>query len=98
MAQFDVYQTRDGDLLLDCQSDLLDDLNTRLVILLARPDGSTGTPARLNPTLVIDGEPWVMKTHFAASVSVGELRSVVASLESERYTILAAIDFMLGGF
>ena len=34
MPQFDVYRLRDGELVVDCQADILSGLNTQLVIPL----------------------------------------------------------------
>ena len=50
MAKFDVYRQKLGGChVLDCQADLLSDLNTRLVVPLL-PIGEAPKPAiRLNP-------------------------------------------------
>lgn len=52
MAQFDVYRNRlEPGYLLDCQSDALSALTTRLVIPLLPPDYAPLPSRRLNPSL-----------------------------------------------
>lgn len=97
MAQFDVHQDGDGDFLLDCQADLLDHLNSRLVVPLRPAGEAPAVSSRLNPTFVVLDEPLVMKTHFAAAVPVRALGKIVTSLKDQRYTIVAALDFLLTG-
>ena len=75
MPQFDVYRTREGDLLLDCQSDALGHLTTRLAAPLLPADQSPDQRARLNPSFEIDGRSYVMVTQFAAAVNAREFRT-----------------------
>ena len=69
MARFDVYANPDGPgALLDVQADLLEALNTRIVVPLM-PQDQAPAPARLlNPVFDIDGDPLVMVTQFLAAV------------------------------
>ena len=53
MARFCVYSGPDGSLLLDCQADVLDHLNTRLVVPLISPDSAPIAAVRLNPAFQI---------------------------------------------
>jgi toxin CcdB len=98
MARFDVYTRRDGPgYLLDCQADILDGLNTRLVAPLL-PERLAPKPAgRLNPMFEIEGERHVMVTQFAAAIPVRELGRRVMSLAREDATISNAIDMLLIG-
>ncbi len=50
MAQFDVWRTSDDDLVIDCQSDLLGHLNTRLVAPLLTSDRFEVVARQLNPS------------------------------------------------
>jgi len=99
MAKFDVYcQKNGGAFVLDCQADLLGDLNTRLVVPLL-PLGEAPEPAaRLNPIFEVEGAHFVMVTQFAASVPMRELGEIVQSLGSERDAIGAALDMLIIGF
>lgn len=56
MVRFDVYRGIGGaDLLLDCQSDLLRDLNTRFVVPLQLLENAPQPARRLNPVFEIEG-------------------------------------------
>ena len=70
MARFDVYVGLGGaDLLLDCQCDLLRDLNTRFVVTLMLPENAPQPARRLNPVFHVAGRDYVMVTQFAAAVA-----------------------------
>ena len=99
MAKFDVYGLRNGGgLVLDCQADLLDRLNTRLVVPLIPLDEAPPPMARLNPVFEVEGQRMAMVTQFAASIFVGELGARVASLADEQDAIVAALDMLVSGF
>lgn len=99
MARFDVYR-RSGEIgyLLDCQADILDDLNTRFVVPLLPPDHAPRAGERLNPSFQVDGGAVVMVTQFAASVPVADLDQRVASLVGEQVAIMNALDMLLTGY
>lgn len=97
MAQFDVHRGRKGNrLLLDCQSDLLDDIGTRFVIPLLSADVARQT-SRLHPIVEIAGKRFLVSTHFASAVACDDLGPVVASLPDQRYAILNALDMLITG-
>lgn len=99
MAKFDVHRQKQGGyFLLDCQADLLNGLNTRLVAPLLPVAQAPQPAARLNPIFDVEGERLVMVTQFAASVSVRELGEVVQSLRSEMDAINVALDMLITGF
>ena len=99
MARFVAYARRDGPgYLLDCQSDLLGDLNTRFVVpLLARSEAPIPA-ARLNPIFEIDGASYVMVTQFASTVRLRELGEAAESLAEREGKILNALDMLISGF
>jgi toxin CcdB len=98
VAQFDVHANAFGKgFLLDCQSDLLSHLNTRLVAPLLRPDDAPKPAGRLNPTFVIDGQPHVMLTQYAAAIEVRELGEAMGSLAGQDREIMNALDVLLTG-
>jgi toxin CcdB len=104
MPQFTVYQNKNLQTrsaipyLLDVQSDLLSDLDTRVVIPLARP-GSTLEKriGGLTPILRIDGEPYLVLTPQLAGIPKADLGRAVTSFEEHRFEIIAAIDFLVTG-
>lgn len=97
MAQFDVYRTRSGDVVLDCQADVLDDLNTRFTVPLLHPRKSPQPAEHLNPLFSIDGENLIMVTQFATAIPSIELDERIASLSAHHFTIIRAIDMLLAG-
>ena len=99
MAKFDVHRLRQGgDLVLDCQADLLDDLNTRLVVPLLPADEAPKAAARLNPRFEIEGAELVMVTQFATAIPTRELGEKVISLNGEQDAIGNALDMLISGF
>lgn len=92
MGQFDVYRLADGGMVLDCQSDLLDDIGTRFVLPLM-PEAEAPLPnPHLNPSLVVNGEPLRLTPQFAVAVRTSELRQYVGSLSKNRDVVIRAID------
>lgn len=99
MARFDVHEYRSGEgLLLDVQSDLLDDLNTRLVVPLLPKDMAPLPAKRLNPTFEIDGNSYVMVTQYLSAVRKNEIGSLVKNIEDRSVEITNAIDMAFQGF
>lgn len=105
MAQFTVYRNRNPHtrsafpLLVDIQSDLLEDLQTRVVIPLTKVAALAKKPlSHLTPTLAFDGENYVLMTPQLAGIARTDLGALVGSLANERPTIVAAMDFLLTGF
>jgi toxin CcdB len=100
MAQFDVYELRsEPRLVVDVQSDLISrQLDSRLVIPLFDPETANWPFQRLTPLLEIDGKPHLLATPLMIGMPKQELKRLpVASLASESYRILNAIDFLLSG-
>lgn len=99
MARFEVYKNLHGlGCLLDVQADLLNHLNTRVVVPLL-PTAMAPQPAHtLNPNFEIAGEQLVMLTQFMAAVPLNILGIPIASLQSQRDEIVAAVDFLMQGF
>ena len=99
MARFDVYDRPGGaGYVLDVQADILNGLNTRIVVPLL-PLSEAPMPAkRLNPVFEIEAESHVMVTQFLAAVPRVLLRSPVANLAEQDSEIMAALDMVLVGF
>lgn len=105
MAQFTVYRNKNPrtratfPLLLDVQSDVLEPLNTRVVIPLTKVAGLARKPvSHLAPQVTFDGDRYVLMTLQLAGVARADLGVQAGSLAPERQTILGALDFLFTGF
>ena len=105
MAQFDVYATpgRHADstpYLLDVQSDLLDGLDSRVVIPLRRRERFPAVPLadRLTPTLSIAGAEFILETPKMGAVPRRALGAPLLSLAAEQARVTAAMEFVFRGF
>ncbi|EGW22570.1 CcdB family protein [Methylobacter tundripaludum] len=85
---------------LDVQSDLLQRLETRIVIPLRRRDrfAAVNLPANLTPTFEIEGVECLLETPNLAAVPLRLLKTPIASLASRQFEITAALDFLFQGF
>ena len=97
MAQFDVYRVRGGELVVDCQADLLDDLPTRFVVPLRKDDGDARIE-RLTPSLVVGGDPMTMLTPLARGIAVRDIEATIGSVAPQGYAVKAALDFLISAF
>ncbi len=98
MARHDVFTGPSGGYLLDVQSDLLDGLNTRVVVPLMPRDAAPTPARRLNPVFDIDGHAHVMVTQFMAAVPVAILTGPAGDLRTQADEITQAIDMLMQGF
>lgn len=104
MPQFSVYRNPNPatktavPLLLDVQSDLISELNTRVVVPLYTIAAMKGKALKtLTPVLGVDGRQYVMVTPQLAGVSRKELGPLVSSLSAHRSEIMAALDMLITG-
>jgi toxin CcdB len=104
MAQFTVYQNKHPQtkkslpLLLDIQSNLLDDLSTTVVVPLAKFETNKSKRlTQLTPVLSIEGVNYLMLTPQLAGIARKDLGKSIASAESDRSEIIAALDFLISG-
>lgn len=98
MAKYDVYRLGDGILVVDCQADLLSDLDTRFVVPLVPAAESWGNVRRLNPTLPFRDEPHVLLPQEAMTLNRRELGMSIGSLAEHDLTIGNALDMLISGF
>jgi toxin CcdB len=80
---------------IDCQADLLAQLQSRFVIPLMSPDHGPQRAARLNPLFNVEGVKMAMYTQYAGAMQKNELGPIVASLNDHDTEILAAIDMLI---
>ena len=97
MAQFQVFRLASGVLVVDCQSDDLADLPSRFVLPLLDPDQVPDPIKALHPVILIDGREMLLAAHAGAAISRNHLGKPLQSLESHRYAILSALDFLITG-
>lgn len=98
MARYDLYRTRDGELVIDCQADTLLDLPTRFVVPLVPADLIAVHYPRLNPVFEVDDERYMMATQMAAAVPVTLLGPRTGDLTAQQFLVSDAIDMLLSGY
>ena len=98
MARFDVYKSGNArGLLLDIQSDLLDEFGSRVVVPLL-PAEDMQSVSRLHPVFVINDERYIMSTHLIFAIPVDRLGAKIGSLAQEDLVITCAVDKLLSGY
>jgi toxin CcdB len=98
MARFDVFRLAEGTLVIDCQADLLDGLNTRVVAPLIPLEGAPTPAKRLNPIFSVEGRDHVLLTQFVATVELRELREKIGTLIEHELEVGNALDMLFSGF
>ncbi len=105
MARFDVYANTGSHAdttpyLLDVQSDLLDGLDSRMVIPLRSLEHfpKIRLPARLTPVFTIEGTDCLLETPKMGAVPLRVLKSPVTSLAQAQEQITVALDFLFQGY
>lgn len=105
MARFDVYANPGSHAattpyLLDVQSDLLNGLDSRMVIPMRSlkhfPKVKLST--QLTPVFTIDGESYLLETPKMGAVPLRVLKSRVTSLAPAQDQITAAMDLLFQGY
>jgi toxin CcdB len=105
MAKFDVYPNPGAHgsttpYLLDVQSDLLDGLESRVVIPLRSlvHFAKVKLPTRLTPVLQINGKDYLLETPKMGAVPHRILKNSVSSLIDQQDQINSALDFLFQGY
>ncbi len=100
MARFDVYAMtgQRSFFLLDVQADLLDRLDTRVVVPLFPEKEAPPPIATLNPVFDIQGQRHVMVTQSIATLRRRDLDKVIQSLADQHQRIMNALDMLLTGY
>ena len=99
MSRFSVYPNPSGKgYLIDLQSDLMSQLNTRVVAPLMHASDAPKPASTLNPLFNIDGEPYVMVTQFMAAIRASELKQPVLDASARHAELVAAVDLVFHGF
>jgi len=98
MAKYDVYRLRGDTLVVDCQADLLSELQTRFVVPLIPAEKAWGNVRRLNPEITFAEAPHVLLPQEAASIDRRDLQNRVGSVADHDMTIGNALDMLISGF
>jgi toxin CcdB len=98
MARFDVYKSGNArGLLLDIQSDLLDEFGSRVVVPLL-PAEDMQSVSRLHPVFLINDVQYIMSTHLIFAIPIDRLGARIGSLAQEDLVITSAVDKLLSGY
>lgn len=104
MTQFTLYKNEDKSsrktypYFVNVQSDLLNDLNSRLVIPLSPGSAVNNTNAKkLCPIINLDEGTFILLVHQMTSVPRSILKAEITSLKSYRCEIMDAIDMLITG-
>ena len=104
MAQFDVYKNKNPQsksvypYFVDIQSELLSDLQTRVVVPLTKLTSLRKKPIRdLTPVVNIGGSSYLLLVPQLAGIATKELGEKVDSVTAHRDEIVAAMDFLVTG-
>lgn len=96
MARFDVYELESKrQLVVDCQSDLIDHFNTRFVVPLLPANQVPSGLDRLNPSFEVENKSLVLATQLAASIPVKAIKRTLATLRHEHHAIMRALDTLI---
>lgn len=105
MAQFTVHRNKNPKskaevpYLLDVQSDLLNELHSRVVIpLFPKKTAGVKPITRLTPEFQIEGRKVILMTPQLAGISLNDLGDPVADLSEHRSVIISALDLLISGF
>ena len=92
-----MFELVGGTLVIDCQSDLLRDMQSRFVVPLFGADEIDDAAPRLNPEIWVDGQIYRLFPQGAATLSIQELSNRRANLSDSGFSILDAIDVLVSG-
>lgn len=104
MAQFSIHQNKNTQsqtefpLLLDIQTNLLESLQTTVVVPLKKLEtNKDNVLTQLTPILNIEGMDYLMLTPQLAGIQRKELGKVMGDVEHVRTDIINALDFLVSG-
>lgn len=105
MRQFCVYRNRNVHtravypLLLNVQSDLIEETGTRVVVPMVPVIRGKRPPtiSSLAPIIDVNGKAHVLAVPLLAAIEVADLGAREADLSDKRSTILDALDLLISG-
>ncbi|MBO9402648.1 CcdB family protein [Shimia sp. R9_3] len=96
MAQFDVYQLADGQLVVDLQTDLIGIEASRIVAPLREAARFTALPD-LTPEVAFEGAQWLVRVPEVQAVPQGALSGPLGSLAAHKEPLKRALDILING-
>lgn len=96
MAQFDLFRLKNGQLVVDLQTDLIGIDASRIVAPLREAGRYAAFPS-LTPTVEVEGVMWIVRVQELAAVPGAELREAVGSLADHRDALKRALDILIDG-
>lgn len=96
MAQFDLFRLKNGQLVVDLQTDLIGIDASRIVAPLREAGRYAAFPG-LTPTVEVEGVMWIVRVQELAAVPGAELREAVGSLADHRDALKRALDILIDG-
>lgn len=103
MKQFDVYSNADTDTnraypyFVDVQSEILDALNSRVVIPLTTALPEKLLPNTICPIVEVNGDQHYLLTYQITTISKSFLKKHEGSLLLNRTDIINSLDFLISG-
>jgi toxin CcdB len=98
MAQYDVFAIAgSNDLFLELQANRVQGISTRVGVPLVRKAPSDKPIPRLQPTLVVRGQVYIMLTQHIFSLPAADLRERLDNISGEDYRITSALDLLFHG-
>lgn len=104
MSQYCIYrnksQTKNNyPYLLDIQTELLNTMESRLVIPLSlKKNFNDRLIENLNISILIQKKEYILLTQQMAAIPVGMIGDTVMNCEDQRQEILRCIDFLITGY
>ena len=101
MAQFDVYKNENDQTnqrvpyLLDIQNDILDSINTKIVIPLVKDKNDF---KGLIKEFIIENQKVYLTTSQMGTIHKNELKTKITTLQNQKEEIKNSIDFLIYGF
>lgn len=101
MAQFDIYKNENEltnekvPYLLNIQNDILDSINTRVVIPLVKDMKDF---KGLTKEFIIENQKVYLTTSQMGTIHKNELKTKVTTLQNQKEDIKNSIDFLIYGF
>ena len=104
MAQYHIYENLNPNskhiypYLIDVQTTLLTDLETRIVIpVVLKSKFGKGIINNLNPIIIINKKEYVISTQQISGIPSNQLGASICDCLLSRQEILSAIDFLITG-
>lgn len=96
MAQFDIFRLKNGQLVLDLQTDLIGIEASRIVAPLREASRYAAFPS-LTPSVEHDAQTWIVRVKELAAVPGAKLRERVGTLVGQRDALKRALDILIDG-